>query len=192
MSSAVAHAHPSEHDISKFGMWLFLASEIMFFAGFIAAYVVLRTSDVGGVFKEGQHHLNRVLAAVNTVVLIFSSLTMALAVRAAKLGQNDKVRMHLVITFLCGLAFMVIKFVEYKAKFDVGHTPSYNLFYGTYFTLTGFHGLHVLFGMLALGILIAISKQFTPQWNTPVEVTGLYWHLVDLVWIFLFPMLYLF
>ncbi|MBI2920079.1 MAG: cytochrome c oxidase subunit 3 family protein [Planctomycetes bacterium] len=192
MDHAIAVAeHPSDLDVSKFGMWLFLASEIMFFAGFIGAYIVLRTSDTTGIFAEGQHHLNKMLAAVNTAVLIFSSFTMAMAVHASKKGDTPKIRMYLVLTLLCGLGFMVIKFVEYKAKFAVGHGPGFNLFYATYFTMTGFHGLHVLAGMIALGIVCAVSHKFTPVYNTPVEVTGLYWHLVDLVWIFLFPIVYL-
>ena len=195
MDNAVAHAphaeHPSSLEISKFGMWLFLASEIMFFAGFIGAYVVLRTGDTSGVFLEGQHHLNKWLAALNTAVLIFSSFTMVMAVAASKKGDTAKIRLWLVLTILCGFGFMIIKTIEYKAKFALGHYPSYDLFYGTYFTLTGFHGLHVLAGMIALGITLGISKKFTPEYNTPVEVVGLYWHLVDLVWIFLFPIHYL-
>ena len=115
---AVEHAgHPTSLDISKFGMWLFLASEIMFFAGFIGAYIVLRTSDTTGMFLEGQHHLNKMLAAVNTAVLIFSSYTMAMAVFHSKRGETGKIRMYLGLTLLCGLGFMVIKAIEYNAKF---------------------------------------------------------------------------
>ncbi|KAF0244076.1 MAG: cytochrome c oxidase subunit [Planctomycetota bacterium] len=189
---AEAHTdHPSSLDISKFGMWLFLASEVMFFAGFIAAYIVLRTADRGEVFSHGQHGLNKMLAALNTAILIFSSFTMVMAVHNSKQGNLAKLRQNLILTILCGFGFMVIKFIEYKAKFDLGHGPGFDLFYATYFTLTGFHGLHVLAGMIALGIVLANAGKFTPQYNTPVEVTGLYWHLVDLVWIFLFPILYL-
>ncbi|MEK7469295.1 MAG: cytochrome c oxidase subunit 3 family protein [Planctomycetota bacterium] len=187
-----AHAdHPSSLDISKFGMWLFLASEVMFFAGFITAYIVLRTADRGEVFSHGQHGLNKVLAALNTAVLIFSSFTMVMAVHASKKGNTPKIKLNLILTILCGFGFMIIKFIEYKAKLDAGHGPGFDLFYATYFTLTGFHGLHVLAGMIALAIVLANAGKFNAAYNTPVEVTGLYWHLVDLVWIFLFPIVYL-
>jgi cytochrome c oxidase subunit 3 len=226
-------------------MWLFLASEIMFFAGFIGAYVVLRTGDTTGVFLEAQHHLNRTLAAINTAVLIFSSYTMAMAVGASKRGDTAKIKLFLALTILCGFGFMFIKYIEYSAKFhqhpedltqaqtatleglspgfaaktaeqkreyleklqgsgelteaeakaapglDTSRGPKSNIFYACYFTLTGFHGLHVVAGIIALGIVFGISHKFTPEYNTPVEVTGLYWHLVDLVWIFLFPIVYL-
>jgi heme/copper-type cytochrome/quinol oxidase subunit 3 len=194
------HFDREEYDRTKFGMWLFLASEIMFFTGFLGAYIVLRTSDPGGVF-DGHHlwqlgeipYLGLILALINTVVLIVSSLTMALAVDASKSGEQARLSKFLGLTMGLGCVFLVIKAIEYGAKFEHDHFPSTNNFYGTYFLLTGFHGLHVVGGIIALAILWANSKRgrYTTQHFAPVEMTGLYWHFVDIVWIFLFPTLYL-
>ncbi|MBI4577113.1 MAG: cytochrome c oxidase subunit 3 family protein [Planctomycetes bacterium] len=187
-----AQAHESEHEVSKFGMWLFLASEVMFFAAFIAAYVVLRAHSRGA-FAEAARELNVVLAAVNTLALITSSLTMVLAVGAAQRGDRRGTVRGLAATIALGCVFLVIKYFEYSAKFHHGIYPSTNAFFGCYFLLTGFHGLHVLAGIIALSILLVVASRgvFRDGYYTPVECTGLYWHLVDVVWIFLFPILYL-
>ena len=192
--SAIATAHAlSEHeqkiDRAKLGMWMFLGSEVMFFTGFLSAYVALRMSDPE--WPRGHDRLNWPLAAVNTVVLIVSSFTMALGVNAAQRDLKKRLRLCLGATALLGLTFLVIKIFEYADKIHHGHLPSTELFYGTYFLLTGFHGLHVLGGVVALTITLLLANRFSPRWYAPVENVGLYWHFVDIVWIFLFPTLYL-
>ncbi|MBI2195341.1 MAG: cytochrome c oxidase subunit 3 [Planctomycetes bacterium] len=190
---------------AKLAMWLFLASEVMFFSGFIAAYIVLRNATPAGQnnpFNIENRHLSVPLATVNTMALILSSFTMALAVAAGQRGDKAKTSMYLICTILLGTLFLGIKGVEYGTKFSHHIFPSTNVFYGCYFVLTGFHGLHVLIGVLALFILAvgnerAVLRDMHSGGNTPmanpcaIECTGLYWHLVDIVWIFLFPLLYL-
>lgn len=178
----------------KFGMWLFLASEVMFFTGLLGSYLVLRLSDPHG-FSEQAHHLNWRWAALNTMVLIFSSLTMALSIHWAGLGDAAKARLFVIITMLCACGFMVIKFIEYSAKFN--HVPpiypSTHIFWGCYFVLTGIHGIHVVAGLPAL-LLALVKLSNTPdarRQSNMLECIGLYWHFVDLVWIFLFPLFYL-
>ncbi len=178
---------------AKFGMWLFLASEIMFFSGFICAYIVLRNRPENLMIAlKSQEHLDKILGAINTGVLILSSLTMALAVAAAQRGNAKGLRLFLFFTILLGATFLVIKGFEYSAKFSHGDYPSKNFFYGCYFTLTGFHGLHVIGGIVLMIILLLLSfaGKFREK-STAIELSGLYWHFVDIVWIFLFPMLYL-
>ncbi|HET6202439.1 MAG TPA: cytochrome c oxidase subunit 3 family protein [Planctomycetota bacterium] len=191
-ATAIPHAlseHEQRVDRAKLGMWMFLGSEVMFFTGFLAAYIALRMSDPA--WPRGHQVLNWRLAAVNTVVLITSSLTMALAVNAAQRNLRGRLRGCLALTILLAVTFLVIKGFEYAHKIHDGHTPGSHLFYGTYFLLTGFHGLHVLGGIVALTLVLLLSKRFDSRWNAPVENVGLYWHFVDIVWIFLFPTLYL-
>ncbi len=176
----------------KFGMWLFLASEVMFFTGLLGTYLVLRLSDPEG-FSEQAHHLDWRPAAVNTMVLIFSSLTMALSIHYAQIRDAGKTKLMLAITFACGLAFMAIKAYEYNGKFSHGIYPETHIFFASYFTLTGIHGLHVVGGMVPIFIMlikVSSSPDVTRQAGT-LECLGLYWHFVDLVWIFLFPLFYL-
>ncbi|MBI2931722.1 MAG: cytochrome c oxidase subunit 3 family protein [Planctomycetes bacterium] len=180
---------PAQLHRGKFAMWLFLASEVMFFTGFIGAFIALYNATPTAASDARQ--LNANVALVNTIVLITSSLTMALAVAASKRGNRSRVRLFLVVTILLGATFLVIKAFEYKAKLEHGITPGTSTFFSAYYLLTGFHGLHVLGGIVALLWLAAISGRFTREYNVPVEVTGLYWHFVDVVWIFLFPVLYL-
>jgi cytochrome c oxidase subunit 3 len=183
-----------QHDRAKFGMWLFLASEIMFFTGFIGSYIVLRMNNAEAMLKDqDQIQMTLHLAIINTVALILSSLTMAMAVKSAHERKQIATSSYLFATILLACVFMVVKFLEYKAKFDHGLYPSSSPFFSCYFTMTGFHGLHVLAGIVALlGILGgSMSGAYTNGHYRPVEITGLYWHLVDLIWIFLFPMLYL-
>lgn len=177
------------HETAKLGMWLFLASEVMMFAGFIAAYVVLRSANPGMVADAAT--LNRTLATVNTFILITSSLTMALGVASIRSGDVDRLRLFLLLTVLLGASFLVIKAFEYGAKFAHGIYSWTSIFFTCYFTMTGLHGLHVLGGIVLLGILAVGSRRFSTDHHTPVELVGLYWHFVDVVWIFLFPMLYL-
>lgn len=176
----------------KLGTWVFLASEVMFFAGFISSYVVLRSTLPAEVVHAAQAELSRPIGAFNTLVLIVSSLTMALAVHAAKVGDLARLRQFLLFTILLGATFLGVKwFLEYTVKFSHGIYPSTNVFWAAYFTMTGFHALHVLGGLAVLGGLLALSHRWVEGYDLPVECTGLYWHFVDIVWIFLFPILYL-
>ncbi len=178
----------------KFGMWLFLTSEVMFFTGLLGTYLVLRLSDPAG-FSEQAHHLSWRLAGLNTLVLIFSSLTMALAIHWSLEGNRGKTQLFLLITIACALGFMVIKGIEYYGKFT--HTPpilpSTHVFFASYFTCTGVHALHVIGGVVPLTwMLLRVSGSGDVRRNAgTLECIGLYWHFVDLVWIFLFPLFYL-
>ncbi len=186
------------------GMWLFLVTEIMFFGGLFLAYLLYRMWYPAA-WAEGSRELDIVLGGINTVVLIGSSLTMAFAVRSAQLGRNKATVNWLILTMLLGLVFLVIKGFEYAHKFEMHHVPGPNfefegplsgqvqIFLSLYFMMTGLHALHMLigFGLLSVIAWMAHKKRFSPEWYSPVEMAGLYWHFVDIVWIFLFPLLYL-
>jgi len=177
----------------KLGIWLFLASEVMLFGALFSTLILLRTSAPS--WPHGWQELNIPLATLNTFILIGSSVTVVLAWANLRLGDLRKGKIFLSITLLCGLGFMVIKSIEYATKFRHHHFPSTNNFFATYFVMTGLHGLHVLGGMIVFGYLIGPGAKLwetnRDQYTNRVEVTGLYWHFVDLVWIFLFPILYL-
>jgi heme/copper-type cytochrome/quinol oxidase subunit 3 len=177
----------------KLGIWLFLASEVMLFGALFSSYVLLRVG--AATWPHGADILNVPLATLNTMVLITSSVTMVMAWASLKMGRFAAHRMYLLLTFLCGCGFMVIKAIEYGAKFSHHLYPSNDTFLGIYFTLTGLHGLHVLGGMVVMAYLLITGpgmwKREPGRFTNRVEVTGLYWHFVDLVWIFLFPLLYL-
>jgi cytochrome c oxidase subunit 3 len=182
----------------RMGMMWFIFSEVMFFAGLIGTYIVLRVSNpvqFSPDFLELHYHkLNQGLAGVNTLVLILSSLTMVLAVQAGKQGKAGLMQAHLLITALLGTAFCVIKYVEYGSKFEAGIYPDTQLFFSCYFVTTGIHLAHVILGVLPLlaCFFIALkSDKFLRKGDETIELLGLYWHFVDLVWIFLFPLLYL-
>lgn len=200
-----------QFDTAKIGMWVFLVQELLFFSGMFLAYGVYR-SWYPEMFRAASHQLNKEMGATNTVVLLFSSLTIALAVRYAQVG-NKKVTGNLIlVTIGCACAFLVIKFFEYKHKFAAGLLPgrffhphldhlvqgpalpdNTGSFFGIYFMMTGVHGVHVIIG---IGVLIWIwlrnnRGEFSKEYFTPVDIVALYWHLVDLVWIYLFPLLYL-
>ena len=194
-----------EFSANKFGFWLFLATEILLFGGLFVAYVVFR-SLYPETFADAHHHLNRTMGAANTVVLICSSLTMALAVRAAQTNRPRQLIWLLVVTLALAATFLVIKYFEYSEKIHHGLLPGFwyqrhevtdpvngNIFFGLYFMMTGLHGVHVLAGMTAITWVLvnAVRRRFSSDWHTPVELTGLYWHLVDLIWIYLFPLFYL-
>ena len=179
----------------KLGIWLFLASEVMLFGSLFSSYVLLRS---GAESWPVQHEIVSVpLAFLNTVILISSSVTMVLSWAALKMHNLAQFKRYMGLTFLCGLGFMVVKTIEYASKFQ--HVPpllpSTNNYIGIYFTLTGLHGLHVLGGMVVNGYFWGPgSRMFSTEpekFTNRVEVAGLYWHFVDLVWIFLFPVLYL-
>jgi cytochrome c oxidase subunit 3 len=193
-------------EASALGMWTFLVTEIMFFGGLFLAYAVYRAASPEA-FQEASAHLAISWGAFNTAVLIFSSLTMALAVRAAQTSAPPKTQVGwLAATMFLGAVFLGVKVIEYKDKFDHHIVPGPNfdasiwqhpagaeLFYSLYFIMTGLHALHMIIG---IGIMLVIARmawkrQFDSTYYTPVEVSGLYWHFVDIVWIFLFPLLYL-
>ena len=204
-----ADAHAAAHDIEipytvharpdtglyngKLGIWLFLASEVMLFGALFSTLILLRSS--APTWPHGYKLLNVPLATVNTFVLIGSSVTVVLAWAYLRLGDLKKGKIFLALTLLCGFGFMGIKSYEYAHKFHEGHFPSTNNFYATYFVMTGLHGLHVLGGMIVFTYLLFTADKWfgsnRDQFTNRVEVTGLYWHFVDLVWIFLFPILYL-
>ncbi len=181
----------------KFGIWLFLASEVMLFGALFSSYVLIRTGaphwpPEGGLTSE---IVNVPLGTFNTAVLITSSITMVLAWAACKLKNLARARLWLGLTIGLALVFLVVKYFEYSHKFELGHFPSHDNFYAIYFTLTGLHGLHIVGGIVVLSYLAGPGAKL---WNTDpehftnrVENVGLYWHFVDLVWIFLFPSLYL-
>jgi heme/copper-type cytochrome/quinol oxidase subunit 3 len=179
---------------AKLGIWLFLASEVMLFGALFSSYILLRTGAPS--WPHGRDlGLNVPLATLNTMILIGSSVTVVLSWASLRLGDLKKFRLYMGLTLLCSLGFLVIKYIEYMEKFHHGHFPSTNTFFAIYFTLTGLHGLHVIGGMIVNGYLLGPG---TKMWKTDpqrftnrIEVAGLYWHFVDLVWIFLFPTLYL-
>ena len=179
---------------AKLGIWLFLASEVMLFGGLFSAYIMLRLSDPNWA-NYGQSALNVPLATLNTAVLITSSVTMVMSWVSLKLKDIKKYSMYMGLTLLCSFGFLIIKYIEYTAKFDHGLYPSTNNFLAIYFTLTGLHGLHVIGGIIVNGYFFGPGKRMwdkEPQrFTNRIEVAGLYWHFVDLVWIFLFPALYL-
>jgi cytochrome c oxidase subunit 3 len=244
-SAHVAHHFDTakqQYDAAKLGMWIFLMTEVLFFGGLFCAYAVFRANNPA-IFIDGHRFLDKPLGAANTVVLIFSSLTMALAVRAAQLGRRRELVGLLTVTLLCGLAFLGVKAVEYRHKWDHHMVPGQariaywfsrdsapeprkefrpdetyvrehlaaegfenltqaeyterverlGIFMGIYFSLTALHAVHVIVGIgVMFWILIgAIRGRFDSQYFTPVDMVGLYWHLVDMIWIYLFPLLYL-
>jgi len=181
---------------AKLGIWLFLASEVMLFGALFSSYVLLRTgAPVWPHGRDPEIGLNVPLATLNTMILIGSSVTMVMAWASLKLHDFKKFRLYLGLTFLAGLGFLVIKAIEYGTKFEHHHFPSNNTFLAIYFTLTGLHGLHVIGGMIVNGYLWGPGSRMwesdPERFTNRIEVAGLYWHFVDLVWIFLFPTLYL-
>jgi cytochrome c oxidase subunit 3 len=215
--SAAAHGHhghralqhhfdtlEQQKESSTLGMWIFLVTEIMFFGGLFCAYLIYRRNSFAG-FAEASHELDITLGTVNTAVLIGSSLTMAMAVWAAQLGRRKLIVGFLAATVALGGVFLGIKAIEYGEKFHHHHVPGTQFvwdgaypeaaeqFYSLYFAMTGLHALHMVIGIgVILWLMVPSWKgRFGPEYNNPVEVTGLYWHFVDIVWIFLFPLLYL-
>ena len=178
---------------SKLGVWCFLASEVMLFGGLFSAFIMLRTGTES--WPHGWELLNVPLATMNTLFLITSSVTMVMSWASLALKDIKRYRLYMAVTILLGIAFLIVKSFEYAHKFENHHFPSTNNFYAIYFTLTGLHGLHVLGGILVNTYLLfpgsALWKKEPDQFMGRVEAAGLYWHFVDLVWIFLFPVLYL-
>jgi len=223
---ANAHAHAGEHghnpnlqhhfysmeqqlEASTFGMWVFLVTEIMFFGGMFMVYILYRHLYPNA-WMHGSNHLNVTLGALNTAVLICSSLTMVLAVRAAQISSRKGQIVNLILTIVFGSVFLIVKYFEYAEKFHLhlvpgpdfnstGEIPAANdplhqqLFFSIYFMLTGVHAAHMIVGIGIMLVILgmAIRNKFSANYYTPVEISGLYWHFVDVVWIFLFPLLYL-
>ena len=194
-----------QHDASGLGMWVFLLTEILFFGGLFTIYTVYR-SLYPDAFGHASSTLDITLGTINTAVLIGSSLTMALAVHMAQVSRNGKlVAFFLCATIVLGSVFLGIKAIEYAQKFHEHHVPGpgfhyegvdppqAELFFCLYFLMTGLHAIHMVIGVGILSVLVVMSLRgrFGPDYYTPVELTGLYWHFVDIVWIFLFPLLYL-
>jgi cytochrome c oxidase subunit 3 len=226
----VAHGHAEHHpmqqhhfenmeeqrEASSLGMWLFLITEIMFFGGMFAAYLVYRYWYYGA-FVAGSTSLNVLYGGFNTAVLIGSSLTMAMAVHSAAIGKQKLLITFLVLTLILGCVFLGVKAVEYHDKYTEHHIPGQHfsfdkyetmsgaeaeykgdqgqaqIFFSLYFALTGMHALHMVVGagLLTTLIIMSLRGMFSASYYTPVENIGLYWHFVDIVWIFLFPLLYL-
>jgi cytochrome c oxidase subunit 3 len=193
-----------QREAATLGMWVFLVTEVLFFGGLFLTYSVYR-SAYPDAFAVSSHELDVTLGTINTAVLITSSLTMALAVHAAQMGQRKLLMTLLVATMALGLVFLGIKSVEYYEKFTEHHVPGPNfqfepqyfrhaqLFFSLYFVMTGLHAVHMIIGLgLMTWMLVwAWNGTITRDYASPIEISGLYWHFVDIVWIFLFPLLYL-
>ena len=204
-----------QREAGTLGMWVFLVTEIMFFGGMFFAYTLYR-NQYPEAFASASNHLDLTLGAVNTVVLILSSFTMALAVYFAQTGKRRGQIIGLTLTLILGLTFLGIKAVEYHEKyvdklipgklipnrpFDAGsvhllpgaNAKNVEMFYWIYFAMTGMHAIHMIIGagILCVILFFAWRGKYGPEYHSPVEITGLYWHFVDIIWIFLFPLLYL-
>ncbi len=203
------HAHhfasaEDEFEAAKQGMWIFLVTEVLMFGGLFVAYGIFR-GLYPDMFHEAHQYLAVKMGGINTIVLITSSLTMALAVSATQRGQRNRAIGLLSATFFLACCFLVVKYFEYAHKFHDGLLPGAfftnteivhhkaPLFFSLYFMMTGLHGIHVLIGMGVIAWLLrrTIRGDFNSHYYTPVELVGFYWHFVDLVWIYLFPLLYL-
>ncbi len=220
MSDTTSAVHPpgvahhfvdadQQRETGNLGMWVFLVTEIMFFGGVFCGYTIYRSLYLPA-FEAGSRLLDVRLGATNTAILIASSLTTALAVHAAQTGKRKALMFFLLLTMALGTAFLGIKYSEYAHKWQdflvpgirfapaealpSGVTlPNLELFFCFYFIMTGLHALHMIIGLGVLGVLVVMARRrrFSAEYNTPVEISGLYWHFVDIVWIFLFPLLYL-
>jgi cytochrome c oxidase subunit III len=193
-----------QHEASWLGMWVFLATEVMFFGGMFACYFVYRHWYLQA-FAAASNHLDVLLGGINTAVLICSSFTMALAVHSAETNKRNPLIIFLVLTIVLGTVFLGIKFFEYHSKFVEHLVPGGSfafpgpferpaeIFFSFYFAMTGMHAVHMIIGIGLLTVLALKARRgrFSAFYHTPVELTGLYWHFVDIVWIFLFPLLYL-
>ncbi len=218
-AATVEHGHHGHHDpalqhhfstkeqqfdTAKIGMWLFLTTEILMFGGLFVGFGLMQ-AKFPEAFLLAHHHLDKSLGALNTVVLLFSSFTMVMAVWAAQHSKKKALIIFLIITLACAAIFLGVKYFEYSHKFHEGllpgkyyhhegdTVPGQFMFFSFYFMMTGLHGFHILGGMAVITYLLvrAIRGDFNANYYTPVDMVGLYWHLVDLIWIYLFPLLYL-
>lgn len=212
-TTAGGHAHSHhfdsaehEYESDKLGIWLFMVTEILMFGGLFVAYIIFH-QIYPEMFAEGAKQLSWKMGFFNTLVLIGSSLTMALGIYYNQINQSNKAFWNLIATLALGFVFLTVKYFEYTSKFHHGflpgkfldvetvHATSQNLgmYFGLYFCMTGLHGLHVIIGMVLIGWLAYRTRRgdFNSEYYTPVEGVGIFWHIVDLIWIFLFPLLYL-
>jgi len=208
-ASDAAHAHQfddaeQQRDAATMGMWVFLATEIMFFGGLFASYVVYRTLYPAA-FAIASQSLDIALGTLNTAVLLLSSFAVAVAVYGAQTGRRRTTVWALATAIALGVVFLAIKFYEYYQKYVEHHVPGPSfefpapytepakMYFTLYFAMTGLHAVHMIAGcgLLAVMIVMARRGRFTPEYHSPVEVSGLYWHFVDIIWIFLYPLLYL-
>jgi cytochrome c oxidase subunit 3 len=217
---SILHHHfddlAQQRECTSLGMWLFLATEVMMFGGLFFAYSLYRWRFYDA-YLIGSGHLNIWLGTINTFVLLFSSLTMAMAVHSAQEGKKQPLFWYLIFTWLLGAAFIGIKAIEWGHDYHIGLIPALNwtwydshpveesllkaglgpqqvlMYFVIYFSMTGLHAIHMVVGLLLVGYFIWLSQrgQFMKGNDQPVEILGLYWHLVDIIWIFLFPLLYL-
>jgi cytochrome c oxidase subunit 3 len=209
-----AHAHPAlahqfedleqQNGAATLGMWVFLVTEILFFGGLFLTYLVYR-SWYPGAFAAASHEMVIWAGTLNTAVLITSSLTMALAVRAAQMGDRRSLIWLLLATMALGCVFLGVKAFEYRTEFIEHHVPGpgfqfegpylrqAQIFFSLYFVMTGLHALHMIIGLGIMAVMLwwSIHGTITREYASPIEISGLYWHFVDIVWIFLFPLLYL-
>jgi cytochrome c oxidase subunit 3 len=207
MELTVAHQfddYEQQKEASTIGMWLFLATEILFFGGLFLGYTVYR-GMYPAAYGEASRHLDIVLGTINTGVLLCSSLTMAMAIHEAQVGNRRLVILFLIITMILGAAFLGIKFYEYYQKYVEHLIPGAgfvwegpdsthaSLFFIFYFVMTGMHAVHMLIGLGVMTVMVILSARgkFNSIYYSPLELSGLYWHFVDIVWVFLFPLLYL-
>jgi cytochrome c oxidase subunit III len=202
--AGLAHQFDSfeqQTEAATLGMWVFLVTEVLFFGGLFVTYLVYRHAYPDA-FVAASHELIIWAGATNTGVLITSSLTMALAVHAAQSGARRPLIVFLVLTMLLGSAFLGIKAFEYHSEWVERHVPGLNyafdvrhaqIFFSLYFVMTGLHALHMIIGLGIMAVMLwwSVSGTITAEYCNPIEVSGLYWHFVDIVWIFLFPLLYL-
>ena len=205
--SALAHQFDSleqQKEVATLGMWVFLVTEILFFGGLFLTYTIYRHAYPEA-FAAASRELIVPAGAINTVVLITSSLTMALAVRAAQTGERQLLVIFLILTMVLGTAFLGIKAFEYYSEWVEGHIPGpafrfegaearhAQIFFSLYFLMTGLHAVHMIIGLGIMLVMLwwAWNGRFSKEYYNPIEVSGLYWHFVDIVWIFLFPLLYL-
>jgi len=194
-----------QQDASGLGMWIFLITEVMFFGGLFAAYTIYR-SAYSDIFGAASRTLNTTIGAINTAVLLCSSFTMVLAVRAGQLGRRKQIAIFLILTLLLGMVFLGVKAYEWDQKFVEHHVPGPSfhmdgtteqgraqLFFSLYFAMTGLHALHMVVGVGLLTWLLVENwrGKFSAAYYTPIDMIGLYWHFVDIIWIYLFPLLYL-
>lgn len=199
-----------QFDAAKLGMWTFLAQELLFFSGVFVVYGVFR-AWYPDAFSAGSHQLDRSMGGLNTIVLLFSSLTAALAVRSAQVNDRRRTGTYLLVTIACACVFLLVKFLEYRHKFETGllpgrsfapvwahlhttHFPDHtSSFFSIYFVMTGLHALHVIVGIGILTWIFIRNRrgEFSSEYFAPVDIAALYWHLVDLIWIYLLPLLYL-
>jgi len=196
-----------QFDTAKLGMWLFIATEILLFGGLFVGFGMMQ-NRYPREFVEAHEHLVRWQGALNTVVLLISSFTMVLAVESAKTNKRAKTVGFLALTIVCACIFLVVKYFEYSHKFEEGWLPGkyyhavgdsiagshgYATFFSFYFMMTGLHGIHIVVGIAILTWILLRAKkgEFSSTYYTPVELVGLYWHIVDMIWIYLFPLYYL-